>query len=134
MAEHRRYLSWFLEGHLGPGTPQRETYRLEQPYSPVSCSLHARSAATNIMPDAVTGIHDDWTEVDILADGVSILEGNFLILTKGVTQDFQNGFLPGLELNADALITIDVRQLASGESGTDVTVELVLEALAFTDH
>lgn len=131
---HRRYLTWFLEGQLQVGTPQRETYMMDQQYIPLTCSIHSTREATYVIPDAVLGPNVNWTEIDILADGVSILDGSFLILTDGVTQDEQSAFLPGLQLETYALVTVNVRRLASGEPGTNVTVELVLETLQPDDE
>lgn len=119
---YRRYLSWYLDGAAHVGATQGPTYRLEQLYTPVAAYLQSRQAAT-----ATNVGTPGWTEVDILVNGVSVFDSTFLILIPGTTMDDQDSFLGGTVLELNDLITVDVRRVASGESGRDLTIELVLE-------
>ena len=102
-----RTLTWQLPA-IGPGSNQRETYRLDGSYNPVRAWVHLRVAPT--------------VEVilDINVDGESIFTYNLRVQKE---KDADSADFASVQFSKDSLVTLDIDQ---GE-GNDMTVGLELE-------
>ena len=112
-----KLLTWHIAGTVPKGTGLRETYRLDGEYVPVRAWVHLGTAP----------LGDDPLILDINVDGVSIFAFRPLIITKETdyVQDSIRTFSAAVFIK-DAMVTLDVDQVGSGEPGKDMTVGLEL--------
>jgi len=102
-----RTLTWFIPA-VGPGTNQRETYRLDGDYNPVRAWVHLPTSSPR---EAI---------IDINVDGESIFSYNLRLVND---KDAESTDFASVQLSKDSLVTLDVDQ---GEA-QNMTVGLELE-------
>lgn len=109
-----RVLTWHIAGSFEPGTGLRETYRLDRDYIPVRAWVHLKTAPTGSSP----------LVVDINVNGTSIFAVRPSLQTD---TDWEEAAFASVGFGKDDLVTMDVDQVGSKESGRDMTVGLELE-------
>jgi len=110
-----RTLTWHLQdGVVGTGR-QGPTYYIEQDYTPVSVQIYA-----DIPPDA------DDLEVDILDDGVSILNSYAGLAKSANEDDIAGDFKESTVIDAGSWVHMNVIDLKGAKN---VSVHLILETV-----
>lgn len=104
-----RTLTWHLPS-VGPGTSQRETYRLDGAYTPVRAWLHADTG-----PTARELI------IDIDVDGASIF--SYQPRMKDET-DVESSDFASVQFSKDSLVSLDIDQTDDIVQGLTVGLEL----------
>lgn len=114
-----RLFTWHLSGTVQVGTSQQETYRLDRDYpGPVRAWVHLDRAPTGDAP----------LIIDINVNGSSIFTLRPTIQTQetDLVEDTPQAFT-AVAFSKDGLLTLDVDQVGSKESGRGMTVGLELE-------
>lgn len=109
----RRIFVWYLEEIIGNGIEQGPVYMADREYVPVALKMNAKRA-----PDAA-----DMT-VNILDDGVTILQQQARLRKNGESEDVAENFARTVTIAKGSLIQLDITP--SGAKG--ITVELECEA------
>jgi hypothetical protein len=115
-----RVLTWYVETPLEAGASVRETYELDADYVPKRIWLHVETApiGANIV-------------VDVNYDFEGSASSIFTTPNPGIQVGSRFGerdyFVNPRILKRNALITLDIDQIGSGEGGKSLTVQLELE-------
>jgi hypothetical protein len=104
-----RTLTWYLSS-VGPGTSQKETYRLDGPYNPVRAWVHSDVAP--IVSELM---------VDINVDGVSIFSYQLRLQDD---KDADSTDFNTTQFSKDSLVSLDIDQAGGNSQGVTVGLEL----------
>ena len=102
-------LTWYISA-IGPGTSQREIYRLDGSYAPVRAWMHATTA-----PTAREVI------IDINVDGVSIFSYQPRMRNE---QDVDAADFATTQFSKDSLVSLDIDQADGIAQGLTVGLEI----------
>ena len=106
-------LRWYIDGNIARTKTQvGGTYKLDRDYKPVRVNLSCRVAGTGTLP----------TEVDILADGVSIFDTKPALTVYQTDKSWTT--IPENTLRQDSVITLDITGISDLDTCRDLTVEL----------
>jgi hypothetical protein len=110
-----QYFTWHLAGGLTASTSQQHSYVTVGDLRPLLINLYAKTAPGSNAP----------LTLDINDDGVSIFTFLPNMWTRGPVR-FRGVFVDARILEGSVL-TLDIDQVGSPESGRDLTVQLVCE-------
>ena len=106
-------LHWYMDGNIARAKTQvGGTYKLDRDYKPVRVNMSCRIAGTGTLP----------TEIDILADGVSIFDTRPALTPHQTDKSWTT--IPGNTLRRDSIITLDIVRVCDLDTCRDLTVEL----------
>lgn len=117
-----RTLIWYISTPIEVGTQQKETYELDQDYTPKRLWCHLDGAPSGA--DLVLDVNYQETPS-------ATLTTIFTTPNPGIQKGSQVGerdyFVDPRILKRGGLITLDLDQIGSGEGGKNLTVQLELD-------
>lgn len=112
----KKILRWYVDGNISRTKTQvGGTHKLDDDYEPSRVTMTCRIAGKGTIP----------TEIDILADGVSIFETKPCLLNYDTEKVWTT--IPANTLLEGSVIRLDITGVASEDTVHDLTVELEME-------
>lgn len=112
----KKILRWYVDGNIARAKTQvGGTHKLDDDYEPIRVVMTCRIAGKGTIP----------TEIDILADGVSIFDTKPCLLNYDTEKIWTT--IPMNTLHEDAVIRLDITGVPDQDTCHDLTVELEME-------
>ncbi len=111
-----KILRWYVDGNIARTKTQvGGVYKVEADYRPSEVNMNVRIAGKGTLP----------TEIDILADGVSIFDTRACILNEQTDKKWTT-IKDGI-MREGSIVRLDITQVSDLDTCHDLTVELVVD-------